>query len=428
LGAALPFGVLLLHNRAAYGAFWKTGYALTNEQTGFSWTYLAAHAFNYLRELGGQAGLLFFGLGIAGLAALATNRRWRAEGLLFAGIVLPVLALYMAYYWGGGGPGGGGGGGGLRFLIPLVPFFALGGAYLVFKIVALEARARAIMVGVVALVQIATGLNGSAATLAMQRSATVAAAQLRADLEKLTPPGSVLIVDQRLADTLDYTGRWRLVDAGVLGGNFGPGVPGGMPGRRVLRGGPFGPRAQPGLAPMRPGGAAMVPAGDPDASAATRPNPMQHGKGKARRERYAGLAPEQRVGAVWDDVRAWAGARPLFWIGRAETAMEEFLPEGASVEKVGEVGQPLMLRIGGPGGGAAMMAGPPGGPRMLPGAGPGFPGGPGFGPGGGRGGSPGAMGGRAFDQGFGPGQPDGGDAPAKMVVVRVKFADAKAPP
>jgi hypothetical protein len=307
-----------------------------------------------------------------------------------------------------------------------VPFFALGGAYLVFKIVALEARARAIMVGVVALVQIATGLNGSAATLAMQRTATAGAAAVRRDLEKITPPGSVLIADQRLADSLDYTGRWRIVDAAVVNGNLGPGGPGGMPGRRVLRGGPFGSRAQPGLAPMRPGGAAMVPAGEPDGSAATRPNPMQQGKGKARRERYAGLAPAERLATVWDDVRAWAGGRPVFWIGRNEEAMGEVLPEGATLERIGEVDLPVMARPGGPGGAPNMMAGPGG--AMRPPLGGGMPGGPAFGPAGGRGFAPGAMGVRPFGPGLGAGPLESADTPAKMVVVRVKFADAKAQP
>ena len=132
LGAALPIGALCVHNAAAYGAFWRTGYALTNEQTGFGVGYFLSHALGYLQALGGQGLALFFAFGAAGIAALAAEWRTRAAGVLFAGIVTPLVLLYMAYYFGGGGPGGGAGAaaGNLRFLVPTFPFFAIAGAWL----------------------------------------------------------------------------------------------------------------------------------------------------------------------------------------------------------------------------------------------------------------------------------------------------------
>ena len=136
VGATVPIACLLAHNAAAYGAFWRTGYALTNEQTGFGLGYLAIHAVPYLQSLGGQGLALFFAFGTAGLAALATDRRWRAEGVLFAGLVTPLLLVYMAYYF--GGPGGGAAAGNLRFLIPTFPFFAVAGAWLLARVVGLQ--------------------------------------------------------------------------------------------------------------------------------------------------------------------------------------------------------------------------------------------------------------------------------------------------
>ena len=153
LGAALPIGALCVHNAAAYGAFWRTGYALTNEQTGFGIGYFFSHALGYLQALGGQGLALFFAFGAAGVAALAVERRTRGAGVLFAGIVTPLVLLYMAYYFGGGGPGAGLGAavGNLRFLVPTFPFFAIAGAWLLGRMAdQLGAAGRAALVAVAA--------------------------------------------------------------------------------------------------------------------------------------------------------------------------------------------------------------------------------------------------------------------------------------
>ena len=67
------------------------------------------------------------------------------------------------------------------------------------------------VIGVVTLIQLATGLNGSAAILAMQRTATAGAAAVRRNLENITPPGSVLIADQRLAGAQRRVGTGEAV-------------------------------------------------------------------------------------------------------------------------------------------------------------------------------------------------------------------------
>jgi 4-amino-4-deoxy-L-arabinose transferase-like glycosyltransferase len=43
-GAAIPIVPLLIRNQLLMGAFWKTGYSLTNEQTGFAWSYFQRRA------------------------------------------------------------------------------------------------------------------------------------------------------------------------------------------------------------------------------------------------------------------------------------------------------------------------------------------------------------------------------------------------
>ena len=52
VGAGLiPVTVLGIRNHLAFGAFWKSGYALTNEDTGFGWGYFLEKANPYLQGM-----------------------------------------------------------------------------------------------------------------------------------------------------------------------------------------------------------------------------------------------------------------------------------------------------------------------------------------------------------------------------------------
>lgn len=346
-GAALPIGVLLAHNAAAYGAWWRTGYALTNEQTGFGLGYFANHAVPYVQNLGGAGLSLFFAFGVAGMAALAADRRWRSDGVLLAGIVVSLVVLYMAYYF--GGPGGGAGAGNLRFLIPTFPFFAVAGAWLLSRLPELGFAGRAAVITVVALQLLVSGM-ASLQALARTKLSLRAAASAHSAAGTHIPPGSVVIADRMLAESLDAVGAWRLAEENLVAG-FGPRM-GGGPGIRAGFGG--------------------APAGDDD----DRPMPMQPGKNRAQRERYATRTPAERRELVWADLAAWAGDRPVYWFTRSVDRVADGLPPGADYDSVAEIDAPMMAGFGGPGSGGMS---PPG--AMLRGrAGPGGTSGGGFGP------------------------------------------------
>lgn len=336
-GAALPIGGLLAHNAVAYGAWWRTGYALTNEQTGFGFAYFTNHALPYLQSLGGAGLGLIFGFGVAGLAALVADRRTRGDGVLFAGIVAPLVVLYMAYYFGGGG--GGAAAGNLRFLMPTFPFFAVAGAWLLARLAdTLGAPGRAAVVTVAALQLLVTG-GASFQGLARTKTSLEVAAEARRTAEKHVPRGAVLVADRQLAESLDATGQWRLAEENLLaglGGRMGPG---------------------PGIRPALAGG---PPEGDDD-----RPMPMQPGKNRAQRERYAAVSPAERRTLAWADLAAWAGDKPVFWFARSVDAVANALPAGADYESIAEVDAPMMGGFGGPG----PSGGPPGamGVRGRPG-------------------------------------------------------------
>lgn len=399
LGAALPIGALCVHNAAAYGAFWRTGYALTNEQTGFGIGYFFSHALGYLQALGGQGLALFFAFGAAGVAALAVERRTRAAGVLFAGIATPLVLLYMAYYFGGGGPGAGLGAaaGNLRFLVPTFPFFAIAGAWLLGRMAEqLGAAGRAALVAVAAL-QLIVSIGSSAQTLKQFGASIAAAARARQLADKEIPAGSVVIVERQLAESLDAAGRWKLVEENFLVSG-GPRAGGGA----MRAGGPRGDGGGPGGPGAFPGG------GD-------QPSPQQVGKNRAQQARYAGLGATERRAKAWADLRAWAGDQPVYWFARSLDTVDGALPDEADYKSVAEIDAPSMM---GPGGGGG---GPGGGP---PGMGPLMAGGPGM-----RGGLPGARGpGLAGGPGMlGPrGAMGGGAAATKLRVVRLIFPKAPA--
>ena len=413
VGALVPIGVLGVHNTAAYGAFWRTGYSLTNEQTGFGLSYLWSHAIPYLQALSGQGVGLMFAFGVAGLAALAVEARWRREGVLFAGIIVPIVLVYMAYYFGAGGAGGAGGN--LRFLIPTFPFFAVAGVWLLARAAEqLGAAGRAAVVAV-AVVQLIVGLGASVPALASAKTSLATAARVRKMAEKEIPAGSLLIVDRQLAESLDAVGRWKLVEESMVAGPGGMGLAG--PGGLGFPGGPAAPGGRRGAFRPMPGG--------PDTGLAEDdPSPMQRGKNRAQQERYAGLGAEERQARVWADIRKWSGDQPVFWFARTLEAVDSALPEGANSRSIAEVDSPTMI---GPGGGGGPMPGMPGmaGRGGLPGAaGRGLPGaggaGRGFMPPGGM--APkGGMGFAAGPGGMPGGRRGGSSAAAKLRLVRIEW-------
>ena len=353
VGAALPIGALLVHNAAAYGAFWRTGYALTGEQTGFGWSYFSAHALSYLQNLAGEGLGIFFAFGVAGLAGLIAERRRRGDGLLLAGIAVPLVLLYMAYYFDGGN-------GSMRFLIPTLPFFAVAGAWLLSRIrSALGGAGWAVWI-TVAVLQLGVGGSAAVQTTTRMGLSLRSATQVRRLLEREAPAGSVVIADHSLAESLDATGEWRLVEENLVGVNR-PGLP---------DGGPMGRRGPGGR------GGARGPGG-PRAAGAGQPSPQQANKNRAQRARYDTVSADEREKRVWADIRSWSGSKPAYWLVRSRDELEAALPEGTDYRWIAEVDAPApTMGGGGPGGG---RGGRPGGGPM--GRGPGGDGPPGGGPG-----------------------------------------------
>ncbi len=94
---AIPYGFLAYYHWQSFGHFLLTGYALTEEQTGFTWSYFLQNIVLYVK------GLIRLGLGplfpffIFGFICV-WRQNWR-KGAFFTISVVPLSILSSFYYW-----------------------------------------------------------------------------------------------------------------------------------------------------------------------------------------------------------------------------------------------------------------------------------------------------------------------------------------
>lgn len=305
IAAWIPIIPLLIRNHLAFGAFYNTAYALTNEQTGFGWDYFKDHFVAYVRGLHGDGMGLIFPLGVIGLVMMCCLSKWRRLGVLLLTLALPTLLLYMAYYWNRGGRGGGEAA--MRFLVPTFICYAVAGVWcLAHFLKESTAVVRYSVVGVLAALHFIWGystLSEDAEQLAHRKDVL---ALVTNALEEKAKDGDVIIANSQIQQHLDFVRRWRLVDPMALRPMPSP--------NRMMR---FGD--------------------DEDA-----PRPMQTEKFKKRAEKYQDLSPEEMEIMMAAEVSEWAGERKVYYVGTSD----EFdnLPGGmfgkASMKEVARIDLP----------------------------------------------------------------------------------------
>ncbi len=273
-GALLPVAALGWRNHAVYGAFWRTGYGLTNEATAFSGRYFGETWLDYLRALFVHGLGLLLPLGLVGVLLLISRRRWRAEGAFLLLTIVSVTFVYTFYY------------GSrlniaaftLRFLLPTFSAYAVAAAWGMGELL----KARPVWLRqagwgglvVVQLVwpghELVTGIGDPAGF----KRAFAAATDI---LEEQIPAQAVIIGHPQFLQHLDYVGKWRLVDRSLLSSaalNF-----------------------------------------DRKGHDDGRPHPLPAGRYRRRLAKYAGLSPAAYAQAVATDLRDWAGEHPVYWVG-----------------------------------------------------------------------------------------------------------------
>ena len=268
-GAAVPLAVLCLHNHAAYGAFWKTGYA--SEAGAFGWVYFRQAFVTWPQRMLAEGGAYAFALGAFGIAAACARRGAWKQGALLAALVIPSSLMYMSFHAAPFAP--------LRYLIPALPLFAIGAASFVKMLSGGRVAEGAVAAAVIASLNLYWGVPLSAQALGALRVRHRGLAMATAMLRAHAPEGSIVIADEIILQQLDSAGNWRLADEAVL---------------------------------LRRGRPQKAPAGVHESQQALT------SRDRFLIQRYASPAPQQLLGVFEEDVRAWAHTRRVFWLTTRE--------------------------------------------------------------------------------------------------------------
>ena len=313
LGAGLPLAALAWRNQVAFGAFWKTGYSISGEQTGFTLGDFALHAVPYLVLLFIQGIFVVYVVGVRGLFELCRRPETRRQGRLLVGLIVPITLLYMAYYFMAS----------MRFLLPTFALYTIAAVWwLQLRSETEPERARR-WAKVVLVLTLLWGLPYSIISLNRLRRDNDDLARVTRLVEAHVAPGSLLIAQSGLQQHLDFLGDWKLASEEAFDRPARPHHP--MGPRN------FGPPPGPGPEDDPEVGPGPGPDRDPG------PDPAD------------ALTPAEYTRAFRLELERWAGTqRPVYWLTTEDhlEAVKKRLDPSDSLTRVAEVA--LGGRPGGP--------------------------------------------------------------------------------
>lgn len=288
-GALLPIIPLMIRNQLTFGAFWRTAYSITHEQTGFGWDYFKQHWLQYIQNLLGDGVGVLLPLALMGIALMISisrkvsggkdedpqSRIMRPFGILIALLITPSVILYMAYYW----DGMGGAAGSLRFLLPLFPLFSVTAVWTLWFIThRLDLAPRIAAVSVILMIYSLWGVPTTLQECRTLKYQHQILASTTAALRRDVPAGSVLVANQGMYQHLDFIRAWRLADPA-----------------QISRG---------GRQNQRDGGAEN-----------DTPRPRQADKLKSLMAKYEGLSGQALTQALAEDIQKWSAGESIYFVG-----------------------------------------------------------------------------------------------------------------
>lgn len=290
VGALIPLAALAGYNTSIFGGPATTAYSLTGEQqlgTGFALAYFLDKWRPMLDLLLSRSGILFFALGVPGVAAMFLKRQTRAMAWLLAGIIVPLTVLYTAYYWGGGNTVQTSG---IRFLIPTLPLYVLPALWMVQRATSSRAQLAAVC-GVLVLVQGAAWGTDSVDRLQRAGDELQRTHALASFVRDQVPVGATVIVEDSVASSLRYRGEWLLLEDSLI----------------------------------RPGGVSKKAPRRPERTEAprTHANPVQDGKTRVLRAGFTQAPPQERNRRLATELRRLQRERPegLYLVARISQAV-----------------------------------------------------------------------------------------------------------
>jgi hypothetical protein len=204
--ASVPIVALAIRNQAAFGAFWRTGYSISNEQTAFSLGNFARNLIPYLVMILVMGAGPVVIAGAAGIVTLCKREALRQYGALLAALIVPITLLYMFYYW-GPDPFS------MRFLLPTFFLYAIAAVWCLQLASQSSPRTARKWSAILLLVTAAWGLPLSFLALnRMEQDNRILDTATRA-IAREVEPGSIIIADHGLQQHLDFLGTWKLAPA-----------------------------------------------------------------------------------------------------------------------------------------------------------------------------------------------------------------------
>lgn len=301
LSAGVPLAALAWRNQVAFGGFWRTGYSISGEQTGFSLVDFARHAVPYLVLLFVQGVFLVFVVGARGLTELCRRPETKRQGRLLVGLILPITLLYMAYYFSTS----------MRFLLPTFALYTIAAVWWLRLRAETEPQRARRWAMILLCLTLLWGLPYSIITLNRLKQDNDDLARVTRLVASRVEPGSVLIAQSGLQQHLDFLGDWRLAPEEAFDRSARPRHP---------------------MGPRRPG---------PEAGPGSVAN--------AESDPEAPLTPAEHARAFRLNVAQWAGEdRPVYWLttedrlkaARPRLDPSDTLTRVAEIEVPGRPGPP----------------------------------------------------------------------------------------
>ncbi len=209
IGAGIPIVALALRNQITFGAFWKTGYGLTDEPAHFGFNYFLDHFVPYIAQLMFEGLGILFITGLIGIGVMIRKKEFQKLGILYLLIILPLTFLYMAYVWAPDPQS-------MRFLLPSFPIYILATVWLLKIITARKKRAGIVSTLIVVLLTLTIGFPRSAFSLHHLKIKNSVLDKIATVVEKQVPKESIVIAKEGILQNLDVFGKWKLSDISML--------------------------------------------------------------------------------------------------------------------------------------------------------------------------------------------------------------------
>ena len=153
-------------------------------------------------------GILFI-TGLIGIGMMILEKEYRALGILFLLIILPLTFLYMAYVWEPDPQS-------MRFLLPTFPIYIIATVWLLKIITERKKRAGIVSTLIVVLLTFTIGFQRSAFSLHHLRIKNSVFDKIATVVEKQVPAESIVIAKEGILQNLDVFDKWKLTDISML--------------------------------------------------------------------------------------------------------------------------------------------------------------------------------------------------------------------